>query len=147
MKKYNHILLATSLSEDSQKVADKAKMIAERAGAKLSIVHVIGYSPMLYGAGEFAFPVNSEIETSLMEQAKEGLANEAERIGVAPNDQWIETGDTTEGLAALVNKIKADLLIVGSHEHHGLGYMLGSTSNAMLHVMPCDILAVRITSK
>jgi len=145
LKEYKHILVATNLIEDTKPVADKAKALAKLYNAKLSLVHVISYSPVLYGAGEFAIPLNGDVETSIQKQAEETLAKEGERLGVAKQDQWIEIGTTSGGIVNLVNKIGADLLVMGSHEHHGLGFLLGSTSNALLHAMPCDVLAMRLT--
>lgn len=145
MKNYHHILVATDFSEDSQIITQKAKAVAQENNAKLSLVHVLGYSPMLYGAGEFSVPLSGEIEDSLQKQAQDALAKEGAKLGIAAEDQWLEMGDTADGLVSLVDKLKIDLLVLGSHEHHGLGFLLGSTSNAILHAMPCDVLAVRVT--
>ena len=43
-----------------------------------------------------------------------------------------------------VERLKADLIIVGSHGRHGVRLLLGSTANAILHGAKCDVLAVRI---
>ncbi|MCZ6869325.1 MAG: universal stress protein, partial [Gammaproteobacteria bacterium] len=37
-----------------------------------------------------------------------------------------------------------DLVVMGTHGRHGLGLLLGSTANAVLHGVKCDVLAVRI---
>lgn len=39
---------------------------------------------------------------------------------------------------------RADLVVVGSHGHNGARALFGSTSNAVLHGTPCDVLAVHI---
>ena len=41
-------------------------------------------------------------------------------------------------------KQHADLVVVGSHGHHGLRALFGSTSNAVIHGTPCDVLAVHV---
>ncbi len=38
----------------------------------------------------------------------------------------------------------ADLVVVGSHGHQGARALFASTSNAMIHGTPCDVLAVHI---
>ncbi len=38
----------------------------------------------------------------------------------------------------------ADLIVLGTHGRHGLGLILGSTANGVLHGASCDVLAVRI---
>ena len=37
-----------------------------------------------------------------------------------------------------------DLIIMGSHGHHGLARLLGSTTSAVNHAAPCDVLAVHL---
>ena len=37
-----------------------------------------------------------------------------------------------------------DLIVVGSHGKHGLGLLLGSTANGILHHAHCDVLTIRI---
>ena len=39
---------------------------------------------------------------------------------------------------------RADLVVVGSHGHNGARALFGSTSNAVLHGTPCDVLAVHV---
>lgn len=37
------------------------------------------------------------------------------------------------------------LLLAATHRHKGIGrLMLGSTANAVLHGIPCDLLAIRV---
>jgi len=44
----------------------------------------------------------------------------------------------------LAEKINADLIVLGTHGRHGLGLMLGSTANAVLHGAPCNVLTVMV---
>ena len=39
---------------------------------------------------------------------------------------------------------RSDLVVVGSHGHHGARALFASTSNAVIHGTPCDVLAVHI---
>lgn len=147
MKCYQHILVATNLNDESRVVADKAKLMADHCGARLSVVHVMDYKPLVYGAGEFMVPLEGEIEPTVKKNVQETLAKEGKRLGIEPPSQWLEEGNTPEGLIVLINKLQIDLLVLGSHEHHGLGYLMRSVSNTIFHAMPCDILAVKITAK
>ena len=144
MAAYKRIMIATDFSEGSIKAADKAKMIAQINGAELYLVHVVAYTPMVYGAGDFVMPMTADVEMALQKSALEALEQERERLGLSPEQGLLQTGDTTESLVQLVEEKQIDLLILGSHEHHGLGFLLSSTSNSVVHEMPCDILAVRI---
>ncbi len=42
------------------------------------------------------------------------------------------------------NDIDFDLIIIGTHGQHGIALLLGSTANAVLHGVSCDVLAVRV---
>lgn len=141
---YTHVLLAIDLSEESNQIAEKAKAIAERNQARLSIVYVQEVTPMMYGGAEFAIPLDSEYEREQLAQAKKNLTEYGARFGIAEHDQFLEQGPTKPRLLELIEKIGADLLVVGGHDRHGLALLLGSTTNALLHAMPCDILAVKI---
>ncbi|MDF2866669.1 MAG: universal stress protein [Gammaproteobacteria bacterium] len=144
MQDYQHVLLATDLSEDSEAVAKRALFIATRANARFSIAHIIEPTPMMYGGGEFAIPLDVGLEETLQQEIQKKLAEQASRLGISAEYQYIRNGATKETLIELVNELKVDLLVLGSHDQKGLALLLGSTANALLHAMPCDILAVRV---
>ncbi len=144
MSSYKHVLLATNLSEDSKIVADRAKIIATASNAKLSIIHVIEFNPMMYGGGEFAVPLSGDIEASVHEHAEQALTAEGIRLNIPKVDQYLQSGITVDHLVDTVEKLNVDLLVLGHHEHGWLTYVLGSTSNSALHLMPCDVIAVHI---
>ena len=37
-----------------------------------------------------------------------------------------------------------DLIVIGSHERHGLSILVNLTEDTVLHNAPCDVLAVRL---
>ncbi len=144
MKVYKNILLATNLRNESKIVAERAVSLAEKFSAKLNIVHVYEFSPLMYGMGEYAIPTGESIKSQIIHPAKDALAAESSRLGIKPENQFLESRYPAETLPSLVKKIKCDLLVVGNHMHYGLSYFIGSTTNTMLHIMPCDILAVYV---
>ena len=143
MKIYQHILIATDLTNKCKPVGDKAKYLADKYGAKLSIVHVVEFSPVIYG-GEYALPLGYDVEEAVEKQAKERLTEQAQLWGIGESNQFVEKGATFEGLLNLIEQQQIDLLILGNHYYSGLSFILGSTTNTMFHKMPCDILAARI---
>lgn len=143
MLNYQHILLTTDLSQDTVKLGERARDIAKHSNAKLSIVHVLEYTPMVYGSGEFSIPLDVNIEETLRKRATEALADLARQLGISSADQYIEIGSIKRAVANLADKIKADLIIVGAHGRHGVERLLGATANAILHQAKCDVLAVR----
>lgn len=143
MKKYKHVLVATNLTAENDKVVERAASIAKDCGAELSMLHVV-QPEVLYGGGEFAVPVELELEDEIVEQAKKDLAKKAKRWNVKEKNQIIETGFTKESIIHLVGSRKIDLVVVGSHDHHGLLLLFGALADSILHVIPCDVLAVRL---
>ena len=145
MSIYKHILVATNLTEDSKRVADRARFIADSANAKLSIIHVIEFNPMMYGGGEFAVPLDGDFEESIEKHARQAMEAEAKRLNIPKENQIVQTGVTVDHLVHMVEKLDIDLIVLGHHEHHWLASVLGSTSNSILHLMPCDVIAVHLS--
>ena len=140
---YKHLLLATDLSEHSHFVAKRAAQMAEASGAKLSVVHVLGHTPMAY-AGEFSIPIDVQFELELKKQAEKQLEKLCKKYNIPKKSQYITLGSVKLAVTDLAKKIKADLLIVGTHSHTGLDILLGSQANAIVHAATCDTLVIRI---
>lgn len=144
MYNYQHILIASNLSEDSKHVAARAKNIAEHSDAKLSIIHVIEPNPLIYGGGEFAIPVEESLRENIEKEARQKLDKQSEQLGIPSEQRWVKYSFTTQGIIDLVKEIQVDLIVAGSHDQHGIELLFGSTAISLLHEMPCDILAVRV---
>ncbi len=140
---YQHILLATDLSANAQQIAQQASEIAADANAQLSIIHVVEHSPLAYG-GEFSVPIDTNLQRTFEQHAGAGLLKLAKSLKVPEDRLYLSTGAVKFEVVKLVNKINADLIIVGSHGHHGIEVLLGSRANAILHSAPCDVLAIRV---
>jgi len=56
----------------------------------------------------------------------------------------LEVGIIKVEILRVAAAIRADLLVLGSHERHGLALLLGSTEKAILHKAQCDVLAVHL---
>lgn len=146
MKTYQQVLIATDLSKEAKKVADRGASIAKKSGAKLTMLHIIELNPTEYGSGEFAINLESDPEQSLQQESKQLLKKEGKRLGIPENNQRVELGSTPEELVKIINEMKVDLLVLGSHDPTGLSFLFSSKANSLLHLMPCDVLAVHIPS-
>jgi universal stress protein A len=144
MESYKHILLAADFSEHGEDVANRAKDLAEKYRAKLSIVHVMDnllISDAAYGS---TIPFDLDLTAELMAAAKKRLANLSEKLNIAEDCRWIETGSPKLEIIRVAEENKVDLIVVGSHGRHGFALLLGSTANGVLHHAQCDVLAVRL---
>lgn len=145
MQAYQHILFATDFTDEALQVGARAKEIAQRYGARLSLVHVI--EPVVVSPGYDLLPVLPEElpDEALRASSQEALRRLSERLEIQDAEQRVITGvSTKEGILEAVQELGADLIVIGSHGRHGLALLLGSTANAVLHGAPCDVLAVRI---
>jgi universal stress protein A len=142
MSEYTRILVAIDLSEDSTKVAERARAIAGKNGAELHLIHVIEPLSFAYGGD---IPMDfSGIQDEIHQQATQQLQRFAEANGIDETHQHIVLGRPEVEIHATAEDLGADLIVVGSHGRYGLALLMGSTANGVLHGASCDVLAVRV---
>ena len=143
---YQHVLCAVDFSDEALKVAERARDIAGKHGARLSLIHVVEDVNISLGGGYELLPVLPDLpDEALLQEARIELGRLAQRLGVDDAGLWVVNAiSTKEGILGAVQDHQMDLIVVGSHGRHGLALLLGSTANAVLHGAPCDVLAVRI---
>ena len=147
MSDYTHILVAVDFSNYSEQVITKARDIAKSNNAKLSILHVVEYLPPIDSIYEPVLASTWAIdETELLSQAKKSLKKFSKKLNLDDAQQHVVLGIPKYEISQFVKDQQCDLVVMGSHGRHGINILLGSTANAVLHEMPCDILAVKISS-
>lgn len=143
MKDYQHILLALDLHpENDVSTKERALEIRRDTGARLSVVHAVEHIAN-YGAA-FAYPALADLQSHLVEEAHKQLALCASDLDVSEDDRYIEIGSPKPVIIDIASRIRADLIIVGSHSRHGFHLLFGSLADAIVHEAPCDVLAVRL---
>lgn len=144
MSDYQHILFAADLNEDTASVGDHVVSLAKRFGARVSLLHVLHESDVIANL-EAHPPVPVESDARLVEDTRIKLAELGKQLDVGEDNQRLELANSIAGKIRQVAQQQAvDLIVVGSHGRHGLALLLGSTSSAVLHDAPCDVLAVRV---
>lgn len=137
---YKKVLFATDFDEIGINAAHKAKKIADENGADLLLVHVVEPIPAYAYPGFAGF---AEVEVSIREQAEKELNALANQLGVDEKHRLLEFGSIKNEVLRIADEQKIDLIVTGSHGKHGLGLLLGSTANAILHASHCDMLIVQ----
>jgi universal stress protein A len=140
---YNHILVATDLSEENNPVIEKAIDLAGCFDSKLSFVHVVEPLP---GYG-YAYVGVADIESQLIEEAKEAMKTLAAKHNLPADQCHVQVGPTKIEIMGLVKEQEVDCIVLGSHGRHGIAELLGSTAHAVVHGAPCDVVTVRIAKK
>ena len=145
MTDYAHILVAVDFSSSAQKVLPKASEIAQRNKAKLSLLHVMEYLPPIDSAYEPVLASNWVIdENEMMQQAEASLQKLRDQHSLENVVLEARFGKPKDEISQYVKEHQCDLVVIGSHGRHGISLLLGSTANAVLHDMPCDILTVKL---
>lgn len=144
MAEYRHILLAADFSEHGDYVAGRAKALASRYQAKLSIIHVLDNIPMPDTGYGTVMPLDQDSSYDLLEADKNRLIRLGKKLHVETADLCLVWGVPKQEIVLHAERLAVDLIAVGSHGRHGLALLLGSTANAVLHHAKCDVIAIRL---
>ncbi|MGH8453286.1 MAG: universal stress protein [Nevskiales bacterium] len=140
---YRHVLAPLDLRQDSERVLRAAVAVAKRNSARLSVLHVVEYAPIDPG-GDILLPTPLDITDKLTERAESELASLCERCGANGATRKVVVGSIKGEILQAATADKADLIVIGNHERHGLAILLNHTEDTLLHQAPCDILAIRL---
>lgn len=141
---YRHVLVAADLSEQDAYVVRKAKHFAQVFHAELSVVHVLDNIPMPDTAYGTIIPLDQVSSYEMLEAVKARFQRLAELLAIDPERRWMVWGVPGEEIVRVARQQSVDLIMVGSHGRHGLGLLLGSTANGVLHHAECDVMAIRL---
>lgn len=145
MRKYRRILVAVDVTESSVKVAACGRMLAAALGADLEMLTVVEPLPVAAPIPPEAVTAGLiETQTTLIAAAREHLTRLAAAAGSQPVPWRVEVGNIKAEIVRVAREHRADLIVLGSHEKHGLAVIFGPTEDAVLHAAPCDVLAVRV---
>lgn len=142
MKGYKNILVAVELnSKTDNDLIKHAEVMAKEFKANVTLIHAVEQisSYNAYGIG-----TGIEIEGILVKNATKDMKKLGDQLGIPERKQIIKIGPAKYIILEEAEKIKADLILVGSHGGHGLRAILGSTADGVLHGAKCDVLAVRL---
>jgi universal stress protein A len=146
MSKYRHVLAAIDVTDEAAEVLAKAHQAAADSAAVLSALTVVrplthAYTGMEV-AGLAAAAINFEAEAKA--SVEKSLGQLCEQYGIDDAHRHVCFGVPAIEIKQQAHQLGADLIVVGSHARHGLGLLLGSTANAVLHGAECDVLTVRV---
>lgn len=141
---YKNILVAVDTSEEAGDVMRAAIGMMEAGVSTLSVITVIKPLTNFYIDLYAILGDQKVIEAQAVERTRKWHAELAETHGVAFAQASVVVGTPATDIRKLAEQTGTDLLVIGSHGQHGLGLLLGSTANAVLHGAPCDVLTVRV---
>ncbi len=147
MSDYQHVLLAVDYTKHSVYVAEKARLLANKYQAKLSVIHVLDNIPMPDTNYGTVIALDQISADELLEAEKIKFMELGDQLAIDVVNRWMVWGIPTQEIINIADQEQVDLIIVGSHGRHGLALLLGSTANSVLHHAKCDVMAVRLIEK
>jgi universal stress protein A len=142
MTVYHRILAIVDLSPESARVVARATHLAAAQSATLTLLHVVEYMPVEPLSDSLLPTV--QVEADLLQTARQRMAALVATLD-SPAPAWEVCAGTAK--AEIIRFARAggfDLIVVGSHERHGLSILVNLTEDTVLHAAPCDVLAVRL---
>ena len=151
---FRTIVCATDGSDHGSHAVRIAADIAARYTARLVIVHAVaeGRPPaalrhmvetehMVEGAGEpDPILVSRAIVTKILDEA----TDVAQAAGAAEVSTHLETGDAAAVILAACDRLKADLVVMGTRGLSEIkGLLVGSVSHKVGQLAPCPCLTVK----
>ena len=145
---FKKILVATDGSEHAKHALNYAVESADKWGAELLILTVVPpISPLVY-SDEFSPTYIPELEEDLIEFHKRILRESAEIVNDKHLELKVETlleeGRPSNVIVETAREENVDLIVLGSRGLGGIsGSLLGSTSQAVVHLCTKPILIVK----
>ncbi len=144
---YKKILVAIDLTDEADEVLKQAQETGTQNGAELSLLTVVKPINQVYAGFDVA-ALSADaamIEQDAVRQANEKLVAYGKKYGIPAARCQVGRGSPAYEIRQTAADMKADLIVIGTHGRHGLGLLLGSTANGVLHGAPCDVLTVRVS--
>ena len=143
MSRYQKILVLLDLSDHSERVFTAGRDLAAYTNASIVALHVVEFVPA-EPIGESLIPT-MQIEQELAQRSHERLKEFIARFAVERASCRVEIGNTKAEILRVAEEEGADLIVLGSHERHGLAILVNFTEDTVLHAAHCDVLAVRLS--
>ena len=128
----------------NEQIIDAAKMLASLCDANLELLHVYDWTAVyVQSMGFGALPLATGIYEMLGTAQHEAFAAIAERHGVPPERRHFIEGAPVPSICEFVSEHHVDVIVMGTVQNKGLGKLLGTTAEQLLHQAPCSVLAIK----
>jgi nucleotide-binding universal stress UspA family protein len=137
-----NLLLTTDFSDSSRHALPYARVMAERLGAVLYLLHVIS-NPLKPRYGPVAKDYTS-IVNNARAKARELMAAYEADLGGVEHHALIREGDVLSEILAVTREKRIDTIVIASHGEGRLRHLLlGSTARNVLLTANCPVYIIR----
>jgi len=140
MLQYKNILVPVDFSKTSRYALKNAIDLTRMNHGSLTLIHIVDYVPPPYVAAEI--PTIYASEDLMIERAEKHLTDWAQELGLSDCKKIVKAGPAKKLIVRAVKENNVDLVIMGTHGETGIGRLLGSTANAVVQKVKCDVLVV-----
>ncbi len=147
MTDFKSLMIPHDFSPHARAALEIGTQLAQKLDGNISLVHII--QPPAYAYG---YPAPAGTGTAvalpnlleLQEQARKSLGEIAEEMAPPARVEVVEGNNISEALCQAADRLKADLIIMGTHGRTGLAHaFIGSVAERTLRSAPCPVLTVR----
>ncbi len=142
------ILVPTDLSEGAEQALDYACELAQKLGATVHLINVIGIPSL--GVPELGLAVTSTVIDQILLDNQTALDKLAatRRANANIGQVLMKTGDAKDVINQTAIELGVDLIVMSTHGRRGLTRaLLGSVTETVVRSAPCPVLTVRIHDK
>ncbi len=134
---YKRVAIAVDFSKIDQDVL-KHGLALGKQGTQILLIHIVESAPAIYHRQG-----SLDLETQTDAEVLERYADKIRRLGYDVRTE-IGYGNPKKAIPQIVQKFKADVLVMGAHGHKWLKDLIfGTTINAVRHKLNIPILIVR----
>lgn len=137
---YQHIMIATDLSDDGKRLVEKGARLAAALQARLSLIYVDIHYDTYHAA--IGFSERSYDGVPFEEKIKKELEPLTQNVNYPINEAIIGHGDFIEELKSAVVDKSVDLVVFG--HHHDLWNKLFSSTQHAINQLNVDVLVIPI---
>jgi nucleotide-binding universal stress UspA family protein len=144
MAQFERILAPTDFTEASELAVDWAVALAERVGARITLMHA--YEIPIIGFPDGALVATADVATRLADASRMGLDSAVSRRkgGKVAFDAVLRTGIPWEEINRVADEIDASLIVIGTHGRRGLARaLLGSTAEKVTRTAHRPVTLIR----
>ncbi|NNH27765.1 universal stress protein [Acinetobacter terrestris] len=144
---YQNILVPVDGSDISLSAVKNAAQIAQAFGGQLTLISLVTEDPFAEADFYYPSPIMKEYFIQAYANAEKSLKQAqaiANENGITANTQIVKGNVSEEGIIETAEKLKIDLIVMGSHGRKGFQkFLLGSFAQDVLKGTKLPVLIVK----
>jgi nucleotide-binding universal stress UspA family protein len=143
MKDVRNIVVATDFSDIADHALDEAVELAEKFGAKITLVH--SYEIPVYGFPDGILVASAEVTTQIQIASQKQLTEAIDRRKAlsVPITPLLRMGAPWDEINAAAAETGAGLIVIGTHGRRGISRaLLGSVAERVIRTATLPVLVV-----